>query len=93
MKTNEIRKQLYINKIDELQNITVDEKIRLIFRKIIKAVDENGDDYEYDRYITVDLPKRYDMYNTQMAKFKLSNQNYHKLINILKYLMMSFFFQ
>ena len=94
MKTNEIRKQLYIKKLDELKNITVDEKIKLIFKKEKPRKDENGviqrdefgNELKEDKYITVLLPKRYDMYNSQMATFKLSTS---KLSKIDKYLEIS----
>ena len=80
MKTNEYRKQLYTEKIDELKNITVDEKIRLIFHKHYE--DENGKMQQ--KYITVDLPKRYDMYNNQMANFKLSKSNISQIDKYLE---------
>ena len=56
------------------------KKIRLIFHK--EYEDENGE-LQY-KYITVDLPKRYDMYNNQMANFKLSKSNISQIDKYLE---------
>ena len=61
-----------------MKNITVDEKNRLIFHK--EYEDENGE-LQY-KYVTVDLPKRYDMHNNQMDNFKLSKSNIDKYLEI-----------
>ena len=68
-KTNKARKELYTTKVNELKNIRVEEKIRVVLSK----AEIIGDELMGHNYITVDLPKDNDDKN--ITKFKLSKSS------------------